>query len=1476
MIKSSCWFLLICLSCAAQTRAGLEFGSNEVSRHTVVVDGQTAFARVGFGLSLPAGMRPNHFADLRRRDGDVEHVTCKLGEPMRMPVNYVGVHQSVATAGGRLKSDFELVIHGALPLTRLDLHGQAPAGHAAGRWLWFVSHPDRPRLDWGLFPERLDETSLFISAPGNAPNAFGCVTDSGRGFRVTLAGPLWKGVFVSDARKWSDAFVLGAAIADGPLPEGTRLAGSYAIEPFNLADLQACTDEYPAILAKLEASRARHARRSAIAERVQAVLPGVATGPRIDGKLDDPCWEEAAILAPFVRTDGLLPGQATLVRAVHDSAALHLAFVCLESDMAKLVTRHCTTDECANPWQDDCVEVFIDSRKDAGKGHGLLPYYHFTLTAAGRRTDIEHLLPMGRRLNRAWSSGWEAAVTRGADRWTAEIRIPVVRMLRGADMLHSGFGVNLARSRMSDGEYSSWPGSSGTLPFHRRAQFGRLRPAADAPVVTAISMAMPRAGANTLRFATRRPGKGRLLLEVASGGVRRLFEEDWQDAGGELHYSLPANRQCGIRFNVTCEDRLTYGSAKFLCTPRAASGEARAVYGDGAPWQPVLPRAAEKEERGRFSSDQSRMTPFELAPLAADLTGTALDFSFLLDPPAGKHGFVKAKAGRFVFEDGTRARFWGVTFGGGKSIYMSREQAEAMARHLAQSGFNMVRIGPVGIPPTHTRGGLPQSVVERHGGGVRFHSGNLDALDYLVAQLKRRGVYIHLDLMVGAEFAERDGVVQEPGESAHRVNGAAVFDPHMIELQQQFATALLNHRNPYTGLAWKDDPVFATLSLMGERSVVAYEGFTPHYLAEFRQFWNRWLLQKYGSREALKRTWTDRLGVCDLKPRQDPAKGAVPLPVIARVTTWDRPYTTGMFKTDEHTPDEVEYYVKYYSRMGSQGIPSTNDMLRFCHDLQVDYECGMREFLRGLGAKMPIMGARAMRLPASLKAKARMDFVETHNYWGLTKCRPGLLCNPNLPMVRADPFDCAYDKASTVGPLAGCRVWGLPLANIEWSHVFPNEFRAEGPLLMSGYACLQDWDLCLYHGYVYEHQGFTLNCVKGWATFPDPAQIGPLRLATLLFRRNDVSTARNKLAVGYSDVGAFYHQCWKHSNVLNPSDWAVALAGVGTTFFQTRYEGDADVVFASGFSAAASYADAKHAIVVADNPWDNLYNHGEPDRLRPLREINPALRFRQGVETTWSFEQLGLAEPLAGRAVHAIQTASLPAGAVPFGVSADGALCLGYVGARFCLIADARLPLSRFRTFLYRVFIKAARLWGLPGSEHLDPDALVSDTGELRWDYGAGMFTVDTPRTKAVVGFAAGRPLDLGGLSIRLRNPFCTVALTTLDGEPLATAARMLLVAVGKVENTGQYWLNRSRTEMDGKRHIGVGRAPVLIDPITGALALARDPNAPPLSVYALDGAGRRQDQVSADTAAGRLRFEIGRRHQTIYYEITDAPPGAR
>ena len=68
----------------------------------------------------------------------------------------------------------------------------------------------------------------------------------------------------------------------------------------------------------------------------------------------------------------------------------------------------------------------------------------------------------------------------------------------------------------------------------------------------------------------------------------------------------------------------------------------------------------------------------------------ALDFSFLLDAPAGKQGFASVKDGHFNI-GGKRARFYGfnIPFA---SLYLPKKDSELLADRLSKAGVNFVRI----------------------------------------------------------------------------------------------------------------------------------------------------------------------------------------------------------------------------------------------------------------------------------------------------------------------------------------------------------------------------------------------------------------------------------------------------------------------------------------------------------------------------------------------------------------------------------------------------------------------------------------------------------------------------------------------------------------------------------------------------------------------------------------------------------------
>jgi len=81
----------------------------------------------------------------------------------------------------------------------------------------------------------------------------------------------------------------------------------------------------------------------------------------------------------------------------------------------------------------------------------------------------------------------------------------------------------------------------------------------------------------------------------------------------------------------------------------------------------------------------------------------------------------------------------------------------------------------------------------------------------------------------------------------------------------------------------------------------------------------------------------------------------------------------------------------------------------------------------------------------------------------------------------------------------------------------------------------------------------------------------------------------------------------------------------------------------------------------------------------------------------------------------------------------------------------------------------------------LDATSVRSDTGELTRDWVAGTHVVDTARTQAVSGWIGGRNLATADVEFRIGTAKAAVAVSSLDGRPLAESQRMLVSAVAQV-----------------------------------------------------------------------------------------------
>jgi hypothetical protein len=117
---------------------------------------------------------------------------------------------------------------------------------------------------------------------------------------------------------------------------------------------------------------------------------------------------------------------------------------------------------------------------------------------------------------------------------------------------------------------------------------------------------------------------------------------------------------------------------------------------------------------------------------------TAVDLSCHLAAPAGRDGFLRATDGRLVKPDGSRFRIWGVNICG-PACFPEKADAVALADQLARVGVNCVRFH-------HMDSGWSVLFDKSRTDTRQLSPAALDRLDYLVAEFKKRGIYVNLNL----------------------------------------------------------------------------------------------------------------------------------------------------------------------------------------------------------------------------------------------------------------------------------------------------------------------------------------------------------------------------------------------------------------------------------------------------------------------------------------------------------------------------------------------------------------------------------------------------------------------------------------------------------------------------------------------------------------------------------------------------------
>ena len=216
--------------------------------------------------------------------------------------------------------------------------------------------------------------------------------------------------------------------------------------------------------------------------------------------------------------------------------------------------------------------------------------------------------------------------------------------------------------------------------------------------------------------------------------------------------------------------------------------------------------------------------------------GSILDFSALNDAPAGKHGPVVVRGGHFELADrpGQRIKFIGANLCFSAN-FLDKEHADRLAREWQLLGYNSVRLHHYDIILMKDGWKSERSDV--------LDPETLDKLDYVFAAMKKAGLYSTIDLYTIRRFAA-DEIPGWDKPSFREIKSLLPILPGAFEAWSRMALQLLNHVNPYTGLAWKDDPAFFSICPVNEDTLFHEWASYPEVKELYLKHFEEWLTQK--------------------------------------------------------------------------------------------------------------------------------------------------------------------------------------------------------------------------------------------------------------------------------------------------------------------------------------------------------------------------------------------------------------------------------------------------------------------------------------------------------------------------------------------------------------------------------------------------------------------------------------------------------
>lgn len=261
---------------------------------------------------------------------------------------------------------------------------------------------------------------------------------------------------------------------------------------------------------------------------------------------------------------------------------------------------------------------------------------------------------------------------------------------------------------------------------------------------------------------------------------------------------------------------------------------------------------------------QTFKSPFQFTIPLKDSLSSVLRFTEP-KPITSNEKLKLSNDGHFITSSGERVRLFGPTISY-TACYPDSADAILLAKRLQQLGYNAVRFH--GWDVTANWGMILANNATTTSGG--FNQSELKRMDWFIYQLKQHGIYVFLN---NAGFIPRsgDGVADHDSiQYSWSVRAIQFVSPSYQDAHLRFLKNFFNRVNPYTNTAYKDEPTLALFQCSDDNSITTFwrDNFyvgtsnsllSQKHIATLDSLFNKYLLNKYGSTDALRSAWTTQL-----------------------------------------------------------------------------------------------------------------------------------------------------------------------------------------------------------------------------------------------------------------------------------------------------------------------------------------------------------------------------------------------------------------------------------------------------------------------------------------------------------------------------------------------------------------------------------------------------------------------------------------